>query len=158
MSDLVTDHRFTVRRQDGIGPHPDTLPCAYPTPHGWCGRRLSEHALTVTPAQYPPQCYEAPAAPPQGLPPILPGMQTAPPRDDVDHHVDKSLADFEQELTRLINRHSIENICGTPDYILASHLTRTLQVFAATTALREGWYGRRQDEIRHAAATRRGWG
>lgn len=24
----VSDHRFTVRRQDGIGPHPEDLPCA----------------------------------------------------------------------------------------------------------------------------------
>lgn len=37
----ITGHRFTVRRQDGIGPHPDTLPCAIPT----CRRPRSEHGL-----------------------------------------------------------------------------------------------------------------
>lgn len=36
---FVTDHRFTVRDQDGIGPHPDDMMCAIPT----CGRTKAEH-------------------------------------------------------------------------------------------------------------------
>lgn len=50
-TDLVTDHVFTVRRQDGIGPHSPELPCAH---HGHkkgashieveCGRRADEHS------------------------------------------------------------------------------------------------------------------
>jgi hypothetical protein len=39
MNEPVTDHRFTVRRQDGIGPHPDNMVCAIPT----CGRPKSAH-------------------------------------------------------------------------------------------------------------------
>ena len=51
----VTDHRFTVRRQDGIGPHPDDKPCAIPT----CGLPKSAHVwptcegiLTIKGASY----------------------------------------------------------------------------------------------------------
>ena len=38
-SSNITDHRFTVRRQDGIGPHPDNKPCAE------CGRPKSWHHI-----------------------------------------------------------------------------------------------------------------
>lgn len=42
---LRTDeHVFTVRRQDGIGPHPPELPCSR------CGRRADQH-VTVAVAQ-----------------------------------------------------------------------------------------------------------
>lgn len=35
----ITNHRFTVLRQDGIGPHPDDLECAI------CGSPKLEHQL-----------------------------------------------------------------------------------------------------------------
>ncbi len=36
-TDLIDTHRFTVRRQDGIGPHPPELPCVT------CGLRADQH-------------------------------------------------------------------------------------------------------------------
>lgn len=42
-SDVVTDHAFTVRRQDGLGPHPDDMICAIPT----CGRPKYAHQSPV---------------------------------------------------------------------------------------------------------------
>lgn len=48
-TDLIRDHVFTVRRQDGIGPHPPDLPCAMvvgeigKVPPGPCGKRADEH-------------------------------------------------------------------------------------------------------------------
>lgn len=47
-TDLISDHVFTVRRQDGIGPHAPDLPCAFPvsnrkpTPE-YCGMRADQH-------------------------------------------------------------------------------------------------------------------
>lgn len=36
---VIDTHVFTVRRQDGIGPHPPNLPCARPG----CGLRADQH-------------------------------------------------------------------------------------------------------------------
>lgn len=37
MNEPITDHVFTVRRQDGIGPHPDNHPCSQ------CGEPKNAH-------------------------------------------------------------------------------------------------------------------
>lgn len=50
---------------------------------------------------------------------------------------------FEEELERLINKHSKEGESDTPDFILAKFLRRCLTVFAQTTREREVWYGRK---------------
>lgn len=43
-TDLITDHHFTVRRQDGIGPHPPELECAAGIGGGeLCGKRADQH-------------------------------------------------------------------------------------------------------------------
>lgn len=47
---------------------------------------------------------------------------------------------FVSALTALINKHSIESDSDTPDYILAEHLYRCLNVFNFTTEKRTKWY------------------
>lgn len=49
---------------------------------------------------------------------------------------------FEEELQRLINRHSYEVGCGnTPDFILAKYINDCLQAFTRSVRARERWYG-----------------
>jgi len=47
---------------------------------------------------------------------------------------------FEKDLERLINRHSLENESGTPDYILARYLVRCLDAFNMATKHRTWWF------------------
>lgn len=54
---------------------------------------------------------------------------------------------FEQELTTLINKFSIENGSGTPDYVIAHYLMGCLNTFESTVGFRERWYGRPQDQF-----------
>lgn len=61
--------------------------------------------------------------------------------------VGKQLSDFEDDLTRLVNKHSLENLCGTPDFIIAGHLANQVMVLAGTVNDREKWYGREQDSF-----------
>lgn len=50
---------------------------------------------------------------------------------------------FRSELEALINRHSLENVCGnTPDFIVADFIMGCLDAFSAATKRREAWYGR----------------
>lgn len=44
---------------------------------------------------------------------------------------------FERELTDLLNRHSIDNMLNTPDYILAGHLVKYLNNLNQTLTLRD---------------------
>lgn len=52
---------------------------------------------------------------------------------------------FQQELTKLLNRHNVENGSGTPDFILSEYIRASLQAFELATVLRERWYGRGVD-------------
>ena len=52
------------------------------------------------------------------------------------------MSDFRRELERVINCHSKENGCNTPDFILAEFLTGCLAAFDAAVNRREKWYGR----------------
>ena len=45
------------------------------------------------------------------------------------------------EMTALLNRHSCENVSGTPDFILADYLVGCLEVWDKSVAAREEWYG-----------------
>lgn len=54
------------------------------------------------------------------------------------------MSDFEQELSRLLNKHSQENGSNTPDFVLARYLTGCLRLFNATVNARSDWYGYRQ--------------
>lgn len=49
---------------------------------------------------------------------------------------------FEKELQHLINRHSMENVSNTPDFILAQYLRACLLAWNTGVQQRETWYGR----------------
>lgn len=50
--------------------------------------------------------------------------------------------EFEKELKELINKHSVENDSGTPDWLLAKYLTGCLIVYTSVVMAREKWYNR----------------
>jgi len=50
--------------------------------------------------------------------------------------------DFRTALTALINRYSKENDSDTPDFILATWLSDSLELFSRTVRRRDQWYGR----------------
>lgn len=50
--------------------------------------------------------------------------------------------EFQDELARLINKHSQENGSDTPDFLLASFLVGCLEVWNSQIRLREKWFGR----------------
>ncbi len=50
---------------------------------------------------------------------------------------------FREELERLINAHSRENGCNTPDWVLAQFLHDSLDAFDRAVNAREKWYGRK---------------
>lgn len=54
---------------------------------------------------------------------------------------------FERELATLINRHGLEKHSGTPDFIIAKHLTWALLDFNATQRARADWLGRPVNEL-----------
>lgn len=57
-------------------------------------------------------------------------------------------ASFGEELTSLINRHSLENDSNTPDFILADFFQRVHEAFARTTLERDSWRGSDSEEAR----------
>lgn len=54
---------------------------------------------------------------------------------------------FESELESLINRHSIENESGTPDFILATYIRNCLDAFSIAVRHRSKWYGVKDKEF-----------
>ncbi|MFA5766440.1 MAG: hypothetical protein WC919_00765 [Candidatus Paceibacterota bacterium] len=50
---------------------------------------------------------------------------------------------FQEELSQLINRYSLENGSNTPDFLLALYLQQCLSTFNDVMRKREDWYGRR---------------
>ena len=52
------------------------------------------------------------------------------------------MSDFRKDLENLINHHSQENGCNTPDYILADYLCNCLLAFDTAVNYRERWHGR----------------
>lgn len=47
---------------------------------------------------------------------------------------------FARELKQLINKYSLEDGSDTPDFILAEHLIRSLELFHLSTNVRKSWY------------------
>lgn len=47
---------------------------------------------------------------------------------------------LEDELTRLLNRYSAENLSNTPDFVLARYLMMTLEAHTWATKRRDQWY------------------
>lgn len=58
----------------------------------------------------------------------------------VDTPAEKPLT-LTQDLTRVINRHSVENGSNTPDFLLAEYLVRCLQSAQMLINRRTGWWG-----------------
>lgn len=56
-------------------------------------------------------------------------------------------SNFEKELQKLLNKHSIENGSNTPDFILSWYLMNCLQTLNILTDKREDWYGRKPKEM-----------
>lgn len=48
---------------------------------------------------------------------------------------------FEKELEHLLNRHSVENECNTPDFVLAAYIRSCLDAFNEAVRARDSWYG-----------------
>lgn len=51
-------------------------------------------------------------------------------------------AELEREFAAVVNRHSLENDSGTPDFIIAKHLVWCLLDFNATIKARAEWYSK----------------
>ena len=47
---------------------------------------------------------------------------------------------FNKELEALINKHSMENLSDTPDFILAQFLRNCLDAYSEATIARDVWY------------------
>lgn len=54
------------------------------------------------------------------------------------------MSEFEEELTKLLNKYSKENESDTPDFILSKYISNALDNFNETVLTREQWYGRAQ--------------
>lgn len=54
---------------------------------------------------------------------------------------------FEDELSSLLNRHSMENASDTADFILAEYMTNCLIHFGLAVQAREKWFGRTENPI-----------
>lgn len=51
-------------------------------------------------------------------------------------------SEFEADLSALVNKHSLENSSGTPDFILATYIKQCLDAYNAAVCAREAWHGR----------------
>lgn len=58
--------------------------------------------------------------------------------DDFDNDADMS---FQQDLAQVINRHSRENVSGTPDFVLAAYLESCLTAFEIANQQRADFRG-----------------
>ncbi len=54
----------------------------------------------------------------------------------------QKLKEIERDFASVINKHSLENLSNTPDFILARLLISTIINFSSTSLSREKWYGR----------------
>ena len=53
----------------------------------------------------------------------------------------EKLETIKRELAQVINRHSLENVCDTPDFVLAEVMLDALMGFGVATRKRDRWYG-----------------
>jgi len=77
---------------------------------------------------------------------------------------------FEEELTNLINRHSMESCSDTPDFLLVRYLMDCLHAYEATVVDNKYWHGgpnelaalreenERLERVKEAAIELRKWG
>lgn len=71
-------------------------------------------------------------------PPKVAEITVDMPSDEVD-------LTFHQELTILLNKHSMENLSNTPDWILSEYLMGCLRTFDLAVGLRTRWYSPSKD-------------
>lgn len=64
---------------------------------------------------------------------------TRTPQEAKEKVSDEELA---KEFAAVINRHSLETVSQTPDFIIAEYLVRCLHNFEQSVVDREKWYGR----------------
>ncbi len=64
---------------------------------------------------------------------------------------------FRTDLEGAINRHSQENGCNTPDFILADYLANCLLAFDNAVNARERWYGRPEGWRKSLQPTELNW-
>ena len=66
----------------------------------------------------------------------------------MDINMDRADA-FKEELTSLINKHSMENFCDVPDFLLAEMLTSYIMEFGVHMKRNLDWHG--CDSVCHQA-------
>jgi len=55
-------------------------------------------------------------------------------------NTDNNLVEFKTELTKLINKYSIENMCDIPDFLLSKSICNYIKILSATLKERDGWF------------------
>lgn len=55
------------------------------------------------------------------------------------------MSSFESELAALLNKYSLENESGSPDWVLASFLNSCLASYNTAVVNRQAWYGQTVD-------------
>ncbi len=55
-------------------------------------------------------------------------------------NTDNSLVEFKTELTKLINKYSIENMCDIPDFLLSKSICSYIKTISDTLRERDGWF------------------
>lgn len=66
---------------------------------------------------------------------LLPKSVEAQPDDERDPY-----SDFQEDLSGLINSHNLENLTGTPDFILSMFVVDVLRALEHQQRARERWY------------------
>ena len=67
-------------------------------------------------------------------------------REDESRPKQRDPGGFREALEALLNRHSMENGCDTPDFILAEYLVGCLDAFDVAVCRRTEWYRADQEE------------
>lgn len=71
--------------------------------------------------------------------------------------------DLVRDIAKVINKHSVENSCDTPDFMLAEYLVQCLAVFSGITNQRDSWHeagsikNTSTEDLYAEAAKKRGW-
>lgn len=54
-----------------------------------------------------------------------------------------TVQEFQRDLQQLLNRHSVEQTCNTPDFVLAQYLVGCLKVWCEALGERDGFWAKR---------------
>lgn len=53
------------------------------------------------------------------------------------------MKEIEKEITEIFNRHGLDTITDTPDYILADYVMTSLYAYLKTKSATEKWFGKK---------------